>query len=768
MRCNPGRWAWGLIPIAMLSWIAVQGEHQRIEADLARRSQQALDKAGLNWAVAAFSGRDGQLVGRVSEEGQKSKALDIVAQVGGVGTVEGRIDEKGAFDNYVWSAALRDEEIKLFGAVPNEETRKAIYGVLTANLPKRKIDDRMKLAQGSAPRDSWLAGISFGIKQLVALKRGTVSLDGIRFSISGEALDTVSYKNVKSSLSASLPSGIKLAADQVTPPVISPYKWAAKHLGNQLLLVGYGPSDKQREDIFAFAKKSFPKSAIVDRMESGDGAPDGWFQAASVALEELSQLSEGAAELRDRRLELSGRAADETVAASVRSAFTARLPAKFDSDTDISFPKPEVLVSSPFATLVVAAADGGVDVTGAVPDDATRKALLDATVAKFPNRKVIDRLQIARGAPEGWQACALAAVAALSRLDNGRASLTDKRLEITGVSRDEQLAAMLPGDVKAATNKNCESTVRVSLDVPKEPQLMWRARNEGMGEVVLEGAVPDGVVRAQMFETISRQYPGVRLVDRLEIAGLASYKWGTVADTGLRQLARLRKGEVTLTGSSLHLRGQATDDGVASSIRDQLSRNLAKGFRATDAIEVRPDPIAAGDERKNLATTGTNAPATPMESATETARRTAEAQAEDLARRAEAGEIAKSSKVEAATCQRAMQLITGKGRIEFDFASATLKSGSLATLDRLVRIADACPQTHIEILGHTDSDGDADRNERLSLRRAEAVYDYLNRAGVDAGRLSAAGFGASRPLVANDGEANKAKNRRIEFLVKAN
>ena len=69
--------------------------------------------------------------------------------------------------------------------------------------------------------------------------------------------------------------------------------------------------------------------------------------------------------------------------------------------------------------------------------------------------------------------------------------------------------------------------------------------------------------------------------------------------------------------------------------------------------------------------------------------------------------------------------------------------------------------------GHTDTDGTPERNQRLSERRAQSVVDYLSKAGVNASVLVAIGYGETRPLAANDTPVNKARNRRIDFTVKA-
>ena len=71
----------------------------------------------------------------------------------------------------------------------------------------------------------------------------------------------------------------------------------------------------------------------------------------------------------------------------------------------------------------------------------------------------------------------------------------------------------------------------------------------------------------------------------------------------------------------------------------------------------------------------------------------------------------------------------------------------------------------IEVAGHTDNTGDPDANVALSQRRAEVVQNYLIEHGIDAGRLSAKGYGASRPQASNETEEGRQENRRTEFKI---
>ena len=64
------------------------------------------------------------------------------------------------------------------------------------------------------------------------------------------------------------------------------------------------------------------------------------------------------------------------------------------------------------------------------------------------------------------------------------------------------------------------------------------------------------------------------------------------------------------------------------------------------------------------------------------------------------------------------------------------------------------------------SEGSAELNQQLSVRRAQSVVTYLAKAGVESTRLQPVGYGATRPVAPNDTDENMAKNRRIEFTVR--
>jgi len=104
--------------------------------------------------------------------------------------------------------------------------------------------------------------------------------------------------------------------------------------------------------------------------------------------------------------------------------------------------------------------------------------------------------------------------------------------------------------------------------------------------------------------------------------------------------------------------------------------------------------------------------------------------------------------------------------ILFDFDSSRIKSESVSILQNYGQVlAEDLAGAVISIVGHTDSDGSAAYNLNLSRQRAAAVRRYLlDHFNIEAARLRVQGLGESRPLLANNSPAAKAKNRRVEFV----
>ena len=103
--------------------------------------------------------------------------------------------------------------------------------------------------------------------------------------------------------------------------------------------------------------------------------------------------------------------------------------------------------------------------------------------------------------------------------------------------------------------------------------------------------------------------------------------------------------------------------------------------------------------------------------------------------------------------------------IQFETGKSTLIPGSSAYLDQFYDTLNTYPDMIVEIGGHTDKIGDNHSNQKLSEARANVVRTYLLEKGIAPGRITAVGYGETRPIASNDTPEGRQKNRRTEVKI---
>ncbi|MDX5331206.1 MAG: OmpA family protein [Caulobacteraceae bacterium] len=104
--------------------------------------------------------------------------------------------------------------------------------------------------------------------------------------------------------------------------------------------------------------------------------------------------------------------------------------------------------------------------------------------------------------------------------------------------------------------------------------------------------------------------------------------------------------------------------------------------------------------------------------------------------------------------------------VTFAVDQSDIQSRFYPVLDDVARTLNAYPQTLVDVIGHADSTGADDYNQRLSERRASSVAGYLVNRGVLPDRLYVAGRGESQPIASNATEQGRAQNRRVEIILR--
>ena len=666
MKCNPIRWMWGLLPLMVLGGLMYWffGTFTNIEADLKRQADAALAAGGQGWANTTFDGRTALLIGQAVDNSDQLRAGGVVRSVWGVRQLDDQSKLLDEEKNYVWGAQLQqDGKVRLTGFVPSPSVRQAIVGNAKAIFPSRDIDDRTKLARGAPTASAWEGGISFALKQLASLKSGgRVDLEATNLLIEGEAEDIAAYRGVKTALQTTLPQGIRLRSDKVTPPVVKPYLWSARLAGSQVQLTGFVPSERARDEIFAAAKKAFPKAAVVDRLQIAAGEPKDWLQTVVAGVNKLGRLEEGSVEIRDAQFSIAGLAGDAGIADDIRRDLKADVPASFKTVDTLRVKEIPLKVVDPF-TMAINAVGGVTTLTGYVPSPAVRTAILETAKVRLAGQRIDDKLEIAAGAPDGWQACAQAGLVGLGRLGAGRVQMSGRTLALTGATENEGLSQGVPVEVVNAAGQACTTDVKVA-------------------------------------------FTGVSAAELKRRADAAS--------------------------------AQAAADQAARRALDEA--NAAKARAAAAAAAAVPATVPAANVPAPVVV---QPPAVPTI------------------------DTAQKARQEALSCQSMLTQVKNEGVINFKRASAELDRVSNATLDKLIAVMGTCKSARIEVQGHTDAEGTPERNANLSNRRAKSVADYLTNAGVDAARLTAVGYGETRPIAGNDTKEDRAKNRRIEFEVRS-
>ncbi len=347
---------------------------------------------------------------------------------------------------------------------------------------------------------------------------------------------------------------------------------------------------------------------------------------------------------------------------------------------------------------------------GTAPLPASKARIVEAARAALNGTEVSDRMGMARGAPARFDAAALLLVDQMSKLKEGKIVLSDTGVSLSGMARD------LGGrEAIAAALKNLPEGFVVASNEVRAPPYIFQANKDPVAvTLTLSGYVPDNNAHAALAAAAGRKFPNEKIVDNLKASIGAPSGFTAAVTSALGALSRLSTGTLVVSDREIKLSGDALYEAAAGQIRAGLTRELPLGWTSKPEISVKPA----------------------------------------------------AAPVDATVCQQLFAQNLTKGRIRFESSSASINADSAGLLDRLVETAMRCPATNVEIVGHTDRSGGEEFNQELSEKRAQAVADYLVKAGLPADRFTTVGYGSALPIASNDTDEGKAQNRRIEFVVR--
>jgi len=347
---------------------------------------------------------------------------------------------------------------------------------------------------------------------------------------------------------------------------------------------------------------------------------------------------------------------------------------------------------------------------GSAPLPASKSKLVEAARAALGNVEVADQMNLSRGAPPRFDAAALLLIEQIAKLKDGKITISDNKVSLSGMARE------LGGREAIATGlKNLPEGFSVAADDIKAPPYVFQAYKDPVAvTLTLTGYVPDDKVHAALVASAGRKFFNEKVVDNLKASVGAAGGFAAAVGPALGALSRLSTGTLVVSDRELKLSGDAFYDAAAVQIRAGLGKDFPQGWQFKADISVKPA----------------------------------------------------AAPVDATVCQQLFSDLLGRGNIRFLPGQAAIDPDSAGLLDRLIETALRCPSANIEIAGHTDADGEDGFNQALSEKRAQAVMDYLVKAGLPADRFTAVGYGSTQPIASNETDEGKAHNRRIEFVVR--
>jgi OOP family OmpA-OmpF porin len=239
-------------------------------------------------------------------------------------------------------------------------------------------------------------------------------------------------------------------------------------------------------------------------------------------------------------------------------------------------------------------------------------------------------------------------------------------------------------------------------------EIIWRE-----GELALQGHTLSSGHERDLLEVAASSYPNTAVASNFEPLGTVPAHWADTTVKVVYLLAETVSADATLSEKNLTIRSVTVDELGWRNRLEAMKKSLP------ETVSLSTDSLVVDDG------------------------------------------------IDAATvCARSFKSFE-TGPVNFEESSAEFRGSAYPRLDRVISLARSCNESRITVTGHTDASGDETWNQRLSLKRANAVADYMAAGGVARSRLKVAGVGSSMPIADDNTRYGRSLNRRIEIALSA-
>lgn len=516
-----------------------------VASDIQSRGITALHQSGYAWAELGADMRDLSLTGTTSDAGEREGALAKLGALNGVRSVAADVTLAPLAQPYQLVAAVQNGAIELSGAVPDVQTRQrleTLAGVTSSNL---------ELYSGMPARSAWVSGAEYAIAQLKYLDAGQIALADLDLEISGRAKSERDYRDLQIVLRAGAPIGTTLGQIAITPALATPYEWSAEYDGKRIAVSGFVPNDQLAERIQAADVSGIP---VATGLRLASGEPEGFAELSHTLIRQLAKLEYGTATISDTHSTLTGAPATSEIAQSILTELA-------QTGSIVTLDLPRIADYWVSATLH---ADGVIVFDGYAPDDATKQAL-----AAFAGADT-NWLKLGRGAPDRYRSAVDFGMSALAYLSEGRFSLRDNVVTLSGTARSSADFTALQKLIDAGSPQGVV-LAQAEIAAPAVQVFSWSATKAADGTITLAGFVPSAA-DADML----RAAAGQRVKDSQTLASGAPAGFVASAQTAMTLLQPLQNGKIAFDGRAWTITGTPNSPADQTAIEATFaSRQLA-------------------------------------------------------------------------------------------------------------------------------------------------------------------------------------------------
>ncbi len=264
-------------------------------------------------------------------------------------------------------------------------------------------------------------------------------------------------------------------------------------------------------------------------------------------------------------------------------------------------------------------------------------------------------------------------------------------------------------------DNNADSSDAVTLP-PRAVVKGFQMKTGKAGELVLLGEVRDASTRNSIVAAVLDAFPAQTIENQLAVVPGEAQVWVAPLMRAISAISVVKKPEIVIpeAGGSFQLKGDVAAAVQKKAVLDDLASVLPANLALQEQLQI----VEEQRDPKLLA------------------------------------------------LEKRIQDLQTTTRIQFKINTAFLADLSKEVLNQVAGILKEAPDAQIEVQGHTDNLGKAELNMKLSQMRADAVRDYLITQGIKASRLTAVGYGPTRPVATNSTRQGRIANRRVVFSLK--